>query len=67
LQLCTFLFGGAKNSKTGAVTESVRIFKVPREEIPEDALEAFRLRGETNVETSPSEAEKGTLQYPALS
>ena len=44
LQLCTFLFGGAQNPNTKEITESVRVFKVPREEIPEDALEALRLR-----------------------
>ena len=45
-QLCTFLFGGAKNQKTGEKTEFIREFKVSREEIPEDALEAFRLEEE---------------------
>ncbi|GAX09828.1 DNA polymerase I [Fistulifera solaris] len=44
LQLCTFLFGGALNEKTNEFTESVRVFKVPREEIPEDALEAIENR-----------------------
>jgi DNA polymerase I len=48
-QLCTFLFGGAKNSKTGAITEEVRVFKVPREEVPEDAWEALRLRDEAKA------------------
>jgi hypothetical protein len=42
LQLCTFLFGGAKNVKTKQPSEPVRVFKVAREEIPEDALEAFK-------------------------
>jgi len=46
VQLCTFLFGGAKNIKTREETERVRVFKVPREEIPEDALEAHRLHDE---------------------
>jgi 3'-5' exonuclease len=45
-QLCTFLFGGAINQKTNEETERVREFKVPRTEIPEDALEAFRLEEE---------------------
>lgn len=44
VQLCTFLFGGAQNAKTREETEEIRIFKVPREEIPEDAMEAFRQR-----------------------
>lgn len=41
VQLSTFLFGGAKNSKTKEGTERVRSFKVPREEIPENALAAY--------------------------
>lgn len=49
LQLCTFLFGGAENPKTRECTEVVRVFKVPTEEIPEDALEALRLRDEAAV------------------
>ena len=42
VQLATFLFGGSKNSKTNEDTERQRIFKVAREEIPDDALEAYR-------------------------
>jgi len=38
-QLCTFLFGGAANSKTKELTEDVRVFKIPREDIMEEALE----------------------------
>ncbi len=41
-QLCTFLFGGAQNSKTREKTEDVRVFKVPREEIPDEAMEMYR-------------------------
>ena len=37
-QLCTFLFGGE------AGTEKVRVFKVPREEIPDEAMELYRKR-----------------------
>jgi DNA polymerase-1 len=40
-QLATFLFGGAENKSTGLRTETQRVFKTAREEIPEDALEAF--------------------------
>ena len=43
IQLQTFLFGGSKNSKTGEPTEAVRVFKVPTEELPEEAQEAYRL------------------------
>ena len=44
VQLCTFLFGGAENEKTKEETESIRLFKVPRDEIPDDAIEALRQR-----------------------
>ena len=49
VQLNTFLFGGAVNAKTKEVTESVKVFKVPREDIPKDALEAYRIRDEARV------------------
>ena len=44
VQLTTFLFGGAMNSKTKERSETVRIFKTAREEIPDDAMEAYRWR-----------------------
>ena len=44
IQLSTLLFGGAKNQKTREETEVVRIFKVPREEIPEEAIAAYQER-----------------------
>ncbi|KAL7482018.1 hypothetical protein ACHAW6_007701, partial [Cyclotella cf. meneghiniana] len=44
IQLSTFLFGGSENSKTQEVTERVRVFKTPREDIPDDAMEAYRER-----------------------
>lgn len=44
VQLSTFLFGGSKNAKTGIVSEKVRIFKTPRAEIPDDAMEAYKER-----------------------
>mmetsp|Transcript_6377 Transcript_6377/g.13862 ORF Transcript_6377/g.13862 Transcript_6377/m.13862 type:complete len:1245 (-) Transcript_6377:289-4023(-) len=44
VQLTTFLFGGATNAKTKEVTEKVRTFKTQREEIPDDAMEAYRER-----------------------
>jgi len=46
VQLQTFLFGGSRNSKTGEFTDAVRVFKVPRDEIPPEALEAYRLHEE---------------------
>jgi len=46
VQLSTFLFGGAINSKTKEASEKVKVFKVPREDIPEDALKAYELRDE---------------------
>jgi len=59
VQLCTFLFGGAKNTKTKEDTEKVRVFKVPREEVPENAMEAYRARDEaanTNPDGSMAES-----------
>jgi len=44
VQLCTFLFGGAENPNTKEHTERERVFKVPREEIPDNAMEAFKSR-----------------------
>ena len=46
VQLTTFLFGGCVNPKTKERSEIEKVFKVLREEIPEDALEAYRLRDE---------------------
>lgn len=43
-QLCTFLFGGAINSKTKERIENVRVFKLPREEIPDEVMEAYKDR-----------------------
>jgi 3'-5' exonuclease len=47
-QLCTFLFGGATIQKTKGKTDGSRVFKVAREEIPDDALEAFRYQHQKN-------------------
>jgi hypothetical protein len=44
VQLSTFLFGGSANAKTDEVSEKVRVFKTPRAEIPDDAMEAYRER-----------------------
>jgi len=52
-QLGTFLFGGARNEKTGEETEKVRVFKALREEIPDDAIEAYRERDEYNGSAVP--------------
>lgn len=54
LQLCTFLFGGAENAKTGVTTETERVFQVPREEMSEDALEAYRRRDEEEAAAKTS-------------
>lgn len=58
LQLATFLFGGAENAKTKEVTASERVFKVAREEIPEDAQEAYR----NAAKEDPSKADEGTYE-----
>jgi 3'-5' exonuclease len=56
VQLQTFLFGGATMEKTDAVVPAERVFKVPREEIPEEALEAYRLRDEEQEAAKQKEA-----------
>ena len=56
VQLGTFLFGGAKNEKTKEFTEEVRVFKVAREEIPEDALEAYKKQDEEKAGTKTSKS-----------
>lgn len=45
-QLGTLLFGGCENAKTRELTEDVRVFKVAREDIPDDAMEAYKKRDE---------------------
>jgi hypothetical protein len=46
VQLQTLLFGGSRNSKTLEFTEPVRVFKLPREDMTPEALEAYRERDE---------------------
>jgi DNA polymerase-1 len=46
LQLGILLFGGAMNTKTKEKTETRRVLKVKREEIPEYALDAYKKRDE---------------------
>lgn len=46
IQLQTLLFGGAPNAKTKIATDVERTFRVPTEEIAEDALEALMKREE---------------------
>lgn len=45
-QLCTFLFGGAENAKTKEPTEESRVFKMPREEIPDEAMKLIKQRND---------------------
>ena len=49
-QLGTLLYGGSKNQKTGEFTETVRVFKVAREDIPDEALEAYQRRDDENAQ-----------------
>ena len=63
VQLCTLLFGGAKNPKTDKSTEKVRVFKVPREEIEEEALEAYRKRDEEANACTEEVDNKDELDY----
>ena len=45
-QLQTFLFGRSTNAKTKEPVERCRTFKVLREELPKEAMEAYRERDE---------------------
>lgn len=63
LQLCTFLFGGSQNLKTRQPTESEKVFKISRDEIPADALEVFDSR---NEQQSNAEKKKGGVMSDEL-
>eukprot|EP00550_Attheya_septentrionalis_P009313 CAMPEP_0198296976 /NCGR_PEP_ID=MMETSP1449-20131203/34802_1 /TAXON_ID=420275 /ORGANISM="Attheya septentrionalis, Strain CCMP2084" /LENGTH=1036 /DNA_ID=CAMNT_0043997751 /DNA_START=341 /DNA_END=3451 /DNA_ORIENTATION=+ len=68
VQLCTFLFGGAQNIKTKEALESVRVFKVPREEINEEALGAYEERerekqGMMSINEDSAEPQKDDLDH----
>ena len=60
VQLCTFLFGGAENEKTKELTEEVRTFKVPRDEIPDDAMEAYRQAAKEHQKTAVEQGNDDT-------
>ena len=59
VQLSTFLFGGSTNSKTGEVSERVRVFKTPRAEIPDDAMEAYKERAARMEESNNANEGRG--------
>lgn len=69
-QLQTFLFGGSQNQKNREYTEPIRVFKVPRGDISEDALEAYKQRemtGERDPEPETDELDHMTaVQLKAL-
>ena len=46
IQISTFLFGGCPNPVTNLLTDSVKTFKVPREEIEPEAIAAYKKRDE---------------------
>jgi len=58
-QLSVFLFGGSLNEKTKAKTESVRVFKTPREEIPDDAMEVYKQRDSQKEKQTSCNSEEG--------
>ena len=64
VQLATFLFGGAKNQKTKEYTEATRVFKVAREEITEEALEAYAKAA--NETQSGTNDDQGTDQLDIM-
>eukprot|EP00548_Thalassiothrix_antarctica_P001314 CAMPEP_0194144630 /NCGR_PEP_ID=MMETSP0152-20130528/13659_1 /TAXON_ID=1049557 /ORGANISM="Thalassiothrix antarctica, Strain L6-D1" /LENGTH=1070 /DNA_ID=CAMNT_0038844571 /DNA_START=92 /DNA_END=3301 /DNA_ORIENTATION=+ len=61
-QLSTFLYGGATNEKTNEETEKVRVFKVPRAEVRDDAMEAYRKQNEQN-KGEDDEPEKDLFEH----
>jgi hypothetical protein len=63
LQLGILLFGGAMNTKTNERTETRRVLKLKREEIPEYALAAFKKRDEEEQATN-TEGELFRLSVP---
>merc|ERR1719203_116985 len=58
-QLSTFLFGGSLNTKTKVVSETVRVFKTPRADIPDDAMEAYRERTARMKEEQENNEKRG--------
>eukprot|EP00980_Cylindrotheca_fusiformis_P015853 scaffold4637_cov128-Cylindrotheca_fusiformis.AAC.24 len=52
LQLGIFLFGGAVNIKTKERTDSRRVLKVKREEVPEVAIAAYKKRDDDQATSS---------------
>lgn len=62
VQLQTFLFGGALNIKTKEPTENFRVFQVPREEVPDDAIEAYRHQEEAAKKQAESNAGKSNTR-----
>lgn len=63
LQLCIFLFGGAKNQKSGMPTEHTRVLKVPIDEIPADAVEVLRQRAESASGASEESESKSCVDF----
>ena len=55
LQLQTFLFGGSSNVKTNEQIERARVFKVLREEIPPEAIEAYKARDDASATDTPED------------
>ena len=58
LQLNIFLFGGAENRKTREPTDSIRTLKIPREEVPDNAIEALKMRDEVHAKAGENSVEE---------
>lgn len=65
-QMCTFLFGGSENGKTKVLTETERTFRVPREELDEEALAALEERDRRKREGDPDLEEKDDIELMNL-
>lgn len=68
-QLSVFLFGGSLNEKTKETTESVRVFKTPRDEIPDDAMEIYKQRNlqhQKEITSNGQEGERPPDEFDAM-
>ncbi|CAB9529669.1 polymerase I B, chloroplastic/mitochondrial [Seminavis robusta] len=61
IQLQTFLFGGAINMKTKDKTEITRKFKVPIEEVPQEALDAYKTQPKEQKKSEEPEEQANDL------
>ena len=64
VQLTTFLFGGSMNMKTKEQTEVEKVFKTPRADIPDEAMEAYKERDAKLKDLPYDDGSGGQKQQP---